>query len=354
MTTINQQEIADRLGLSRTTVSRCFTNHPKINPETRARVMQLASQLGYQYSAPRNGVMRHQEERNVIATLVAIPARQIAKVDTAADILAGVSERIAQENMELEVHYVDPATFEPSPRPRRIIPNVNSARWRGLLLLYPFPVDSVRRIQHKFPVLSIMDSYDELNMDCVDTDLVHGIRKMVDHLYQLGHREFGFLSWKYRVQADWVERRLSAFIESMIHYDLPFDRNRLLNVGPREEVPLQRLAEMVAERVGQGVTAWICAADHQAYDLYQRLKGLGISVPGDCSITGFDGVEPPRGYPRVTSIGIPFREIGFSAAHSLLRKMGNPVAKRRHILVTGEVIPGETSGEVPAAWRTQY
>ena len=44
---MNQKEIAERLNLSRTTVSRCFTNHPKINPETRARVFELATELGY-------------------------------------------------------------------------------------------------------------------------------------------------------------------------------------------------------------------------------------------------------------------------------------------------------------------
>ena len=46
---INQQGIADQLSLSRTTVSRCFTNHPGINPETRSRVFKLAASLGYTY-----------------------------------------------------------------------------------------------------------------------------------------------------------------------------------------------------------------------------------------------------------------------------------------------------------------
>src|ERR1700709_367964 len=50
---INQQLIADQLGISRTTVSRCFTNHSGINPATRARVFDLASQLGYQHMEMR-------------------------------------------------------------------------------------------------------------------------------------------------------------------------------------------------------------------------------------------------------------------------------------------------------------
>jgi DNA-binding LacI/PurR family transcriptional regulator len=50
---INQQLIADKLQVSRTNVSRCFTNHPGINPETRGRVFKLAAALGYQHMHPR-------------------------------------------------------------------------------------------------------------------------------------------------------------------------------------------------------------------------------------------------------------------------------------------------------------
>tara|TARA_B110000483_G_C17680091_1_gene345254 strand:+ start:129 stop:326 length:198 start_codon:yes stop_codon:yes gene_type:complete len=50
---VNQQLIADKLGISRTTVSRCFTNHAGINPDTRAAVFSLASELGYNYLEPR-------------------------------------------------------------------------------------------------------------------------------------------------------------------------------------------------------------------------------------------------------------------------------------------------------------
>ena len=67
---MNQKEIAEQLNLSRTTVSRCFTNHPKINPETRAKVFELAAEMGYSYSPPRN----YSEDRPRKATSVAVLA----------------------------------------------------------------------------------------------------------------------------------------------------------------------------------------------------------------------------------------------------------------------------------------
>ena len=53
MSEINQQAIADRLGLSRATVSRCFTNHAGISPVTRAKVFQVAAEIGYTHMESR-------------------------------------------------------------------------------------------------------------------------------------------------------------------------------------------------------------------------------------------------------------------------------------------------------------
>ncbi|MGY8716699.1 MAG: LacI family DNA-binding transcriptional regulator [Verrucomicrobiia bacterium] len=62
MSKINQQLIAEELGISRATVSRCFTNHPGINPTTRGKVFALASKLGYSHAEKREPAT-HQRRR---------------------------------------------------------------------------------------------------------------------------------------------------------------------------------------------------------------------------------------------------------------------------------------------------
>ena len=61
ITKINQQQIADNLNISRTTVSRCFTNHSGVNPETRALVFSEAKKMGYNYILPRTGKKNSQK-----------------------------------------------------------------------------------------------------------------------------------------------------------------------------------------------------------------------------------------------------------------------------------------------------
>ena len=345
---ISQQQIADELNLSRTTVSRCFTNHPKINPETRAAVFQLAGELGYNYSAPRNVEAKKPAERNTLAILVGMREDNRQAADTAVEVIKGISERAAAQRLEIQLHFVDPSEFRLAPRARKILPGADSSDWRGTILIYPFHEESVINLMAKFPTVAVLDDYDVAEVDCINPDEGRGISRMVQHLYDLGHRKIGFLSWKYPVATPWVGRRLGAYLENLYRLDLKIDPAQILNVRGTNHTPLDEISKNVARLIRKGVTAWVCAADHQAYHLMGDLKKLGIRVPRDCSITGFDGIKPPNGSPQLTTMQTPFRDMGISSVVSLLRKIDQPSAARRHIMVSSRVIIGKTTARPPA------
>jgi DNA-binding LacI/PurR family transcriptional regulator len=344
---VTQQEIADKLNLSRTTVSRCFTNHPKINPETRSQVFQLANQLGYSYSAPRNvRPGKDSEKQPVIAVLVGLPKDEVDNVDTASQILDGISERAAASKMAIQIHYIDPDTFTLRPTTRRAVKNINISEWSGVLLLYPFASDAIQNLMRRVPTLSILDDYDDLRLDCVEPDQHMGINLVMDHLIGLGHKKIGFVSWKYKIRAKWVERRLGTYLEHMYLSGLDIDKKNIVNVSQGPSMPLDDLVAYVAKRTGEGVTAWVCAADHQAYHLVDGLKKHGIYVPQDCSVTGFDGVMPPVGSPQLTTVAVSLKDVGFSAVHELIRKMKEGSPRCRHVMVAGRLIVGETTKSI--------
>jgi LacI family transcriptional regulator len=340
---MNQKEIAEQLNLSRTTVSRCFTNHPKINPETRARVFQLAAEGGYSYAPPRNQNSERAKEATCVEVLVGVPSNAGKRVDTAREILVGISERLAAEGLTLHVHYVDPAGFDLSPRARRIIPGLRNSECIGFILIYPFKEESVKNLISKFPTVCALDDYEELEVDCIDVDQTRGIARMVKQLQHLGHRELAFVSWKYTVATPWVERRFGAFLEYLYRNHLPFSDERIINVRQDEQIEPDEVVERVISLIESGVTGIVCAADHQAYPLVSALKARGIRVPEDVSITGFDGEKPPEGLPQVATIRSPFRDIGVSSVVSLLRRVSLPSAPRRHILVSGHPMEGEST-----------
>lgn len=341
---MNQKEIAERLDLSRTTVSRCFTNHPKINPETRAKVFELAAELGYTYSPPRNVTQERPRTANSVAVLAGVPSNASRRVESAREVLAGISERLAAEKLTLSVHYVDPADFDLSPRSRRILPGLRNANLIGFILMYPFKEESVGNLISKFPTICVLNDFENLEVDSVDVDQTLGIIRMVHRLMDLGHRELGFISWKYKVPTAWVERRFGAFVESLYRFHLPFREERVINVHRDGQIEVDEVVKAAKQMIRDGVTGIVCAADHQAYHLVEALQREGIRVPEDVSVTGFDGEEPPDHLPQITTVRTPFRDIGVSSVVSLLRRVAHPSASRRHILVSGRPVYGETTG----------
>ena len=78
----------------------------------------------------------------------------------------------------------------------------------------------------------------------------------------------------------------------MTRWGRPLRDEDIVNVRHDQAMSLDESFDHVASRARKGVTAWICAADHQAYDLIFALKKRGLRVPRDVSVTGFDGIAP--------------------------------------------------------------
>ncbi len=305
-------------------------------------MFELAAKHGYSYSPPRNQTSQRPSKASQVAVLVGKPSIAGEWFSTERDVLAGISARLATEKLTLNVQYVDPAEFDLAPRARRILPGIRNSEVVGFILVYPIKEATVRNIITKFPTVCALDDYENLQVDCVDVNQTRGISGIVDRLHELGHRELAFVSRKYTVITPWVEHRFGVFVESLYRHHLPFRADRIVNVHRDEQIEVPAVVERIKGFIKDGVTAIVCAADHQAYELYDALTQAGIRIPEDISITGFDGETPQYNRPQLMTVQTPFREIGVSSVVSLMRRVTHPSAPSRHILVSGKVIEGKT------------
>lgn len=343
---INQKYIAEQLNLSITTVSRCFTNHPRINPETRSKVYQLAAELGYNYNAFRNQKPNARTGKGTIAVLVGASENVADAAGVAGKIFTGITQKAAALDYRVELFYLNPREFVPNMRSRRVIPTSSRNDWTGVVLIFPFKDDAVKALMTKFQVISVLDEYEELDVDSINPDQGRGIARMVKHLLNFGHRKIGFLSWKYAIDTPWVETRLGSYVEHHYRYGLKFDPENILIVDENDAWNSCKAADQVIEKIKEGITGFVCAADHQAYELIRRLRERGIKIPEDISITGYDGIPVPAGMPNLTTYSTPFTEIGMTGMVSLQRRIDHPLASRSHVLVDGATIMGVTTREL--------
>ena len=350
MKEINQNKLSLLLNLSRTTISRSLSNHPTIHPETRAKVQALAAKLGYRH-APTRVIRRSKQSKPLrIGVLIGMPAINLGMATFPA-VLQGISDRAAIDRIAISVINQDPLGLNTQNLRQPIFRQIRASDWRGVILIYPFDPAVVDEISRKISTVSALTEYDHLAIDTVDTD--HSdIIGIIGRLAGLGHRRVGFVTWHYSVGGRWASRRFASYAEGIFQHGLKFDPDWTVNVhGEHTKLTTHdKLADHVARQTRSAkVTAWVCAADHQAYQLIADLRVRGISVPRDCSITGFDGIEPPPGLPQLTTLGVAHADIGGSALSRLLSRILHPTSPRRKILVETHFIKGDTIDRPKAA-----
>ncbi len=356
MPAVNQQLIAEKLQISVATVSRCFTSHPGINPLTRAKVFQLAAELGYTHQEMRSGQSSQkatlkQSSKMTFGVLICSEEEEYYRNDyqnPSEQILAGITECAQVHQLKVDVHLVDPKAVAMEDPSYLKIEKLRR-RWNGILLVYPFPTSVLEELALKMPLVSLVEQFGHTGIDCVDVDHGKGIFATIEHLREHGHRRIGFFTRNYTVEASWSFRRYAAFIETMARLRLPVSPKDIVNMFPCRDFTDAESLDYAAERTRSGVTAWVCAADHQAYELVKGLKQRGLETPRHVSITGFDGIVASKGCPRLSTIEIPFREIGATGTLRLMARVRKQFGSTQHVLIDGRLRPGATVGMIPRA-----
>jgi LacI family transcriptional regulator len=348
MPSINQQTLATALNLSQTTVSRALSNHPSINAETKAQVWSLAAELGYQLTSPKRSVSGARGGRNVVVgVMIAIPKHSRGHTETSQLVLKGIAERSSNENVTLDVIYHEPSDDNPKTIQRRL----RQRNWQGCILIHPMAHEVVERISKTLPCVSVVENYRRDFIDSIDVDQTDSIVQIVRLLHQRGHSRIGFLTFTYEVPTPWVHHRFGAYVDVLFQLGLDFDPHDTINVRRGEAFQVGQVVDRMCARIACGTTAFVCAADHQAYLVWHELQRRGIRVPDDVSLTGFDGIPPPEALGQLATVCVPYDEIGRSAFHQVLHRITFPSAPRRHVMVDGDVIEGRSIRDLVSETR---
>jgi len=350
MPPVGQDAIAKRLNLSIATVSRSLANHPAISAETRDRVQRLADELGYKRRHSSEGTTAAGNPKTARAGVLVGIQPNSSPLATFPFILKGLQERAQAENISVDIHYVDPNQLSVPTPANPILRLVRENKWRGIVLIYPYAPEAVAMLVQKLPVVTMMDDYDDINIDSIDTNNYSGITTIVNRLARLGHRKIGFVTWAYPTTGHWSTQRFAAYVTAIFANGLEFRPDWILNMHRSEPARnISEIAAHVAQKIREdGVRAWICAADHQAYQLIMDLATRGLRAPEHYSISGFDGIAPPPSLDQVTTQRVPNEAIGAAAIVRLVNRIRHPHAQRRKIFVDTEFVQGATIGPPPS------
>jgi LacI family transcriptional regulator len=174
-------------------------------------------------------------------------------------------------------------------------------------------------------------------VDCLDVDNVLGARMAVEHLIQHNHRRIGMINVD--EPKDYTMDRYAGFKKAMDRAGCSIDP-RLIIRGNNSVNGGNAAAGELLKR--GGFTALFCATDTLAIGAVKAVTEAGLSVPGDVSIAGFDGLgHHLLSEPRITTVRQPVFEIGKRLAQILLDRISGR-ENRTAGMLPPELIPGKT------------
>ena len=333
---INQQAVAERLGISVTTVSRSLQDHPDIAPATKRRVLEEADRLGYR------GRTSGADMARCVTVIIASAEPKSGMTLLERGYLQGLSMEAQTEGLLLATHCQETSQAEILRDPQRWPVALRTPGSRGLLLIHRLPDAVVESLALGHPTVSLVHAYAGAPCDVVDSDHATGYGHLIDLLAQHGHRR---MAWAMVSDAPLSLSRFGSFMAGLARQGLSevAAPQLILPEGPKASAALR---EQVQAALRLGVTAVVADRDSTALRIWQVAQELGLEVPRDLSIVGFDGVDAQPGGLALTTIAIPYQEMGRQALRRLLVPRGLGAIPTTTSL-RGRLIPGATSGPAP-------
>lgn len=293
-------DVAALAGVSHQTVSRVLNDFAGIRPETRQRVLDAIAQLGYR--------------RNAAARSLALGRTQIVGVLAPDEADFGpVSSLYAVERALRTAGFQPLATVAPAQEEAisDALAFLLDRSIEALVLMAPTPavLEIVDRAALDLPVAYLLTG-DERAPWSASVDQTRGVELVVDHLVEAGHRFIQHVAGPF----DYTEARLrrEAFEASIARHGL----ERLEVLGGAWSAAVGSEA---ARSLDPRATAVFCANDQLAMGVMHGLAALGVRVPQDLSIVGFDDIpEAAFMTPSLTTVYQDFRGVGTLAVEAIV------------------------------------
>jgi len=332
---VTQREIARRLGVSVATVSRALNDQPGVSAEVRARVLEMAREMGYRPNVPARSLATATTQT---AAFVVHKAGHAVNDDPFYPIImTGAEAYLSQHGYHILLTTLDDRTMA---RPGEF-PVIGQGLVDGLILAGPdiAPAFIVSMIAAGVPLVLVDNCLSQTAVNCVLNDDEGGAYTATRHLLEHGHTDVVFLSGP----EEWVSNRerargyCRAMEEARLEPLVVYESETTIASGERA---LRRALE-----ARPGLTAICAVNDSVAIGAIRAAARMGLSTPGDLAVVGFDDISwAQMNDPPLTTVHVFKRRMGELAAQRLLDCIRNPDAAPAKVLVSTELILRESCG----------
>lgn len=334
------EDVAFKANVSTATVSRCLNTPERVADSTKTKVLKAVETLGY---SPNFGAKALASKRtNTIGAVIPTMANAIF-----ASGLEALQEALSPSGATLLVanSFYDPVIEEQQIR------TMIARGADGLLLIGKLRSKKIYQFldQRKVPYVIAWSYSKNSSYSCVGFDSYTAARELADIAINMGHRQFAIITAE-QANNDRAMDRVTGIKHALAKANVPCTEPLICKAPYSISAAGNAFRNIM--QTAPDTTIVMCGNDVQAVGAIKMAQSMGIDIPGEVSVTGFDNLEIASIIePAVTTVQVPHKEMGQRSAEVLLQTMKTEKLIKR-IKIPTHIVEGKSLG--PANERRQH
>ncbi len=327
-------DIARVAGVSKTTVSRVINNQPGVKEDTRRKVIDTIEKLNYvPNQAARSLASRRAGVIGVIYNVLNI------------SLYLNLANLLEKYAAQYNYNVVFCSSNDDYNSKLRYAQYFTGGAADGLILFGSDVNDTEvvqKIIDSKFPLVIIENHFNDIKVNNIIINNTLGAKKAVEYLIELGHTKIAHITGNVSHKA--ASERLDGYIEALKEHGISYNKDYVIYTDAGEKSGSQAIEELIY--LNEPPTAVFAFNDLQGYDAIQKANELGVSVPQDLSIIGFDNIcEMLPFIPsniKLTSMKQPIEKIAEAAVKLIIENIDKREVEPRVIKFDTELNYGRS------------
>ena len=306
---VTANDIARRSGVSRTTVFAVLKGKPGVSERTREIVLATIREHGY-----KNGLV----QKSLISEVSTMIGVVVGNINNPffTEVISGIHSVLAPSGYHHLLHH---GTEKRPEEGFEEFEALHSYDLRGYIISageaeqYQEHIRQVMKLRR--PLVTIMEA-PGLETNTVRFDNRKGSQDATDYLLGMGHKRIACLTGPIRSAV--AKERILGFVESLVAHEIEFRESMTVRAGDTSDDGYRAAMEVLADP-NTRPTALLCCNDMVAIGCYKAAHQLGLHIPNDVSIVGFDGIDMGEVMgPPLTTLSVFPRQMGQIAAEMLM------------------------------------